>query len=270
LVRLNAVALTDMPLTVNVRTLPAAPVVALLPVKLKVPGTQVGAAIVTVLLHMPGQPLSMMLSVTVNEPDAPAVTVTEDPVVGPTIEPLPLIDQLCVAPAGAVEVYTLPIELGHTGIGPSMLQVGLGLTVTVLLHMPGQPLSMMLSVTVNEPAAPAVTVTDEPVVGPTIEPLPLIDQLCVAPAGAVEVYVLPIEPAHTGIGPSMLQLGLAFTVTVLLHMPAQPLSMMLSVTVNEPAEPAVTVTDEPVVGPTIEPSPLIDQLCVAPAVAVEV
>jgi len=37
----------------------------------------------------------------------------------------------------------------------------------------------MLSVSVKEPEAPAVTLTDAPVVDPLMVPLPLIDQLCV-------------------------------------------------------------------------------------------
>jgi len=43
-----------------------------------------------------------MLSVRVKEPEAPAVTLTEAPVVDPLMVPFPLIDQLCVTvpPAG--------------------------------------------------------------------------------------------------------------------------------------------------------------------------
>jgi hypothetical protein len=47
----------------------------------------------------------------------------------------------------------------------------------------------MLSVSVKEPEAPAVTLTDALVVDPLMIPLPLIDQLCVtAPSpGIVEM-----------------------------------------------------------------------------------
>ena len=51
--------------------------------------------------------------------------------------------------------------------------------VTVRVHWPGHPSRVTLSVRVNEPVAPAVTLTDAPVVEPLIVPLPLIVQLCV-------------------------------------------------------------------------------------------
>ncbi len=47
----------------------------------------------TVMLHVPVQPFRLMLSVRVNDPDAPAVTVTVGPLAEPLIEPLPVIDQ---------------------------------------------------------------------------------------------------------------------------------------------------------------------------------
>jgi hypothetical protein len=43
----------------------------------------------------------------------------------------------------------------------------------------------------------------------------------------------------------------------------------LSVSVKLPEEPAMTITDEPLVDPRIVPLPLIDQLCVEPPVAAE-
>ena len=58
-------------------------------------------------VHWPGQPSRVTLSVRVNEPEAPAVTLTVAPSVAPLIVPLPLIVQLCVTvpPAGlTVEV----------------------------------------------------------------------------------------------------------------------------------------------------------------------
>lgn len=59
------------------------------------------------------------------------------------------------------------------------------MTVTVKVHWPGHPFRVMLSVNVNEPAAPAVTLTEAPVVEPLMVPFPLIVQLCVTvpPAG---------------------------------------------------------------------------------------
>ena len=67
----------------------------------------------------------------------------------------------------------------HTGLSPVMLQVGVGLIGTVKVHWPRHPSRVMLSVSVKEPEAPAVTLTDAPVVDPLMVPLPLIDQLCV-------------------------------------------------------------------------------------------
>ena len=65
----------------------------------------------------------------------------------------------------------------HTALSPVMMQVGVGLIGTVTVHWPGHPARVMLSVSVNEPEAPAVTLTESPVVDPMIVPLPLIDQL---------------------------------------------------------------------------------------------
>jgi hypothetical protein len=55
--------------------------------------------------------------------------------------------------------------------------VDAGLTVTFFVHVEVQPFKVTLDVNVKLPAAPAVTLTDCEVVDPTIEPLPLIDQL---------------------------------------------------------------------------------------------
>ena len=78
----------------------------------------------------------------------------------------------------------------HTGLSPVMLQVGAGLMGTFKVHWPGHPSRVTLSVRVNEPEAPAVTLTEAPFAEPFIVPLPLIVQLCVTvpPAGlTVEV-----------------------------------------------------------------------------------
>lgn len=73
----------------------------------------------------------------------------------------------------------------HTGLSPVMLQVGVGLMGTVNVHWPGHPFRVTLSVSVNEPEALAVTLTEGPVVEPLMVPLPLIVQLWVTvpPAG---------------------------------------------------------------------------------------
>jgi hypothetical protein len=71
-----------------------------------------------------------------------------------------------------------------------MLQVGGGLIGTVKVQTLGHPSRVMLSVNVNEPEAPAVTLTVAPFAAPLMVPLPVIVQLCVTvpPAGrTVEV-----------------------------------------------------------------------------------
>ena len=78
----------------------------------------------------------------------------------------------------------------HTGVSPEMAQVGAGLIGTVKVHWPRHPSRVMLSVSVKEPEAPAVTLTESPVVDPLIVPLPLIDQLCfTVPAAGLTVEV---------------------------------------------------------------------------------
>ena len=78
----------------------------------------------------------------------------------------------------------------QTGVSPVIVQVGAGLIATVNSHRPGHPSRVVLSVNVKEPEAPAVTLTEEPLVDPLIVPSPLIVQLWVTvpPAGStVEV-----------------------------------------------------------------------------------
>ena len=55
--------------------------------------------------------------------------------------------------------------------------------VQVELHPEPQPPVVVVSVKVNEPVQPAVTFTVEPVVQPTMVPLPLMDHTYVNPAG---------------------------------------------------------------------------------------
>jgi len=73
-------------------------------------------------------------------------------------------------------------------LSPLIVQVGLGFTDTFKEHSLGQPSRVMLSVTVNVPEAPAVTLTEEPSLGPVMVPSPLIDQLCVTvpPVGSTD------------------------------------------------------------------------------------
>ena len=70
-------------------------------------------------------------------------------------------------------MWVVPPQIG---LSPLMLQVGMGTTDTLKVHSPGQPSRVMLSVSVNEPEAPAVTLTEGASVGPVIIPFPSIDQ----------------------------------------------------------------------------------------------
>ena len=103
---------------------------------------------------------------------------------------------------------------------------------------------------------------------PTIVALPVMDHewVTVPPAGkTVEVYVLPVEEAHTASAPAMEQLGVAFTTTVFVQELVQPFLMILSVRVKEPSTDkafALTDTEAPVTDPTIVASPVIDHACV--------
>jgi hypothetical protein len=63
------------------------------------------ALTVTVCVQILEHPFLFTLSLSVKEPDAPAVTFTVDPVVEPMIVPLPLIVHVCVSiPPGGVTV----------------------------------------------------------------------------------------------------------------------------------------------------------------------
>ncbi len=75
----------------------------------------------------------------------------------------------------------------QTGLSPVILQVGFGLTGTVNWQLPGHPSRVIVSVSVKEPEAPAVTLTDAPSFTPLIVPSPLIVQRCVTvpPAGLI-------------------------------------------------------------------------------------
>jgi hypothetical protein len=117
----------------------------------------------------------------VKVPEAPAITVTVAPVELPLNAPLPVIVQEWVTnpPVGeTVHVYTFVVN-PQTGLFPVMLQDGIGLTLTVLVHAlrEGQPSRVTLSVRVKFPDAPASTLTEELVKLPLIVPLPEIDQL---------------------------------------------------------------------------------------------
>jgi len=145
---------------------------------------QVGSGVIVIVLQhgeTAGQPLREIVSQTVYVPLAPAVTLRVDEVEEPLIVPLPEIDQWCVTvpPAGVTVLVYVFVEPAQTGSLPVMLQVGIGLTVTVLQQgaAAGQPSRLTVSQTVNVPLAPAVTLIEEPVVEPLMVPLPEIDQL---------------------------------------------------------------------------------------------
>ena len=68
--------------------------------------------------------------------------------------------------------------------GPEIEHTGTGFTSTVLsqvlVHC-AQPFLVIVSVNLKEPELPAFTTTESAVDDPTIVPLPVIDQLKVAP-----------------------------------------------------------------------------------------
>ena len=164
----------------------------------------------------------------VNEPEAPASTFTDAPVALPLIVPLPVIDQLCVTvpPAGfTVEVYALPVDDAGTGSGPSTVQEGV-VTVTIFWQEPGQPVRTAFNVSVKLPGAPAVTVTEVPVVPLVIVPFPEMvqERVTVPPAGLmVEVKLFPVDPVTTDAWPLIVQVVGAETVTTFVHIIAVPL-----------------------------------------------
>ena len=90
-----------------------------------------GVLFVTVVPHVLEQPLvPVTVKFSVNEPEPPAVTLTDWPLLAPGIVPLPLTDQLyALIPAGAV--YVLPVVLAHKLPAPVIEQVGRDFTVCV-------------------------------------------------------------------------------------------------------------------------------------------
>jgi uncharacterized UPF0146 family protein len=213
------------------------------------------------------QPLATTVVVSVKEPEAPAVTVIDVPVDDPTMVPLPEMIVEYVAPAKPlVMVKMFPVDPVQTEAGPLIVQVGSGFTVTVFVQVAEQPLAVTVVVSVKEPAAPAVTLIEEPVVEPMIVPLPEMTVEKVAPATLlVRLKMVPVAPVHRASGPVIVQVGPGFTVTVLVQVAEQPLAVTVVVSVKEPAAPAVTLIEEPVVEPTIVPLPEMTVEKVAPA-----
>lgn len=161
-------------------------------------------------------------SLSVNPPAlSPTFTVTEAPVVEPTNDAPEVLfanDQLWVAIFEPDDEYTRLVDPAQTEAGPLMLQTGFALTVTgnvqKLVHPAAEVTS---SLKVYEPAPPALTVTDEPVVPPTNEAPEVLlanDQLWFAMSEPVEEYTRFVAPAQSEFGPLIEQMGLGLTVTV--------------------------------------------------------
>src|SRR5262245_50220328 len=126
---------------------------------------------VTVFVQVDEQPAAVTVVVSVNEPAPPAVTWIELPVAGPTIEPLQEMIVEKLAPPTLDEIEkTLPIDPAQTSAGPSIEQVAWLFTVTVFVQVVEQPAALTVVVSVKEPEAPASTVIEFPVCGPTIVP----------------------------------------------------------------------------------------------------
>jgi hypothetical protein len=212
---------------------------------------------VTVLVQVAVQPLAATVVVSVNDPAAPAVTLMVVPVDDPTIVPFPEMTVEYVAPGivPLVMVKMLPVELGQTEFGPLIVQVGCGFTVTVRVQVEMQPWLFTVAVSVNDPEAPAVTLTELPVVEPMIVPLPEMIQVTLEPGGLLTVKKFPVELGQTELTPVIWQGWAGTTVTVLVQVAVQPLAATVVVSVNDPAAPAVTLMVVPVDGPTIVPLP---------------
>jgi hypothetical protein len=136
--------------------------------------SQSGAGtIVTVFWQVEVHPAAVTVVVRVNVPGAPGFTVIADPASDPTIVALPEITVENVEPGTEVPIvnWRSPASL-HRESGPLIVQLGTGLTSTVFVHSAEQPAEVMVVVSVKDPAAPASTVTDDPVEEPTIDPFP--------------------------------------------------------------------------------------------------
>ena len=96
-----------------------------------------------------------MLSVNVNKPDTIALTTIESFVFEPTIEPLPVIDHLCVtgpAPPPTVDLYTR--LLPQAGFGPEIVHVGFVVSwLTFAVHESLQPVASSVTTIFFGPAA---------------------------------------------------------------------------------------------------------------------
>jgi hypothetical protein len=150
----------------------------------------------------------------------------------------------------------LPVEPVQTPVGPVMVQVGWGVTVTVFVQVAEQPFATTVVVNVKEPEAPAVTLIEVPVVDPMMVPLPEITVEKDEPATLdVRLKMLPVDPVQIWSGPVMVQVGAGLTVTVLVQVAEQPLATTVVVSVKEPAAPAVTLIEAPVDEPMIVPLP---------------
>src|SRR5687768_17014766 len=103
-------------------------------------------------------------------------------------------------------VKILPVDPVQTAVGPVMVQVGCGVTVTVFVQVAEQPFATTVVVSVKEPAAPAVTLIEVPVDDPMMVPLPEITVEKVEPATLdVRLKMLPVDPVQIWSGPVMVQ-----------------------------------------------------------------
>ena len=151
----------------------------------------------------------------------PTLTDTEAPVVEPTIEAPEVLlvnDQLWVAMFDPDDEYIKPVAPAQLEVGPEIEQLGLGLTVTPMVQKLVHPADEVTSsLSVYEPAPPALTVTEDPVVPPTNDAPEVLlanDQLWDAILVPEDEYARLVAPAHGDVGPVIEQLGVGLTVTV--------------------------------------------------------
>src|SRR5687767_5065135 len=136
----------------------------------------------TVLVHTLVHPLAVAVVVNVNEPAAPAVTLIDGPVFDPMMVPFPLMIVAKLAPGELLVIVKMfPEDPAQTEPAPVIVQFDAGFTATVFVQTLVHPLAVAVVVRVNEPTAPAVTLSDGPVFDTIMVPFPLMIVLKVAP-----------------------------------------------------------------------------------------
>lgn len=170
------------------------------------------------------QPVAVLVNVNVAEPAARAVTT-------PLLLTLAIVRALLaqVPPLVGESVVVEPIQMLLT---PVMLTIGAAFTVIALVGAEEQPVSELVKVNITVPA-------ETPVTTPAL--------VTVAIAGLLLAQVPPVlgdnvvvAPTQMLVGPVMLAVGNAPTVTELVGIDTQPVVVLVNVNATVPAETPVT------------------------------